>query len=118
MLSSVIRAEPAKRFENLLTLHLLKLCHLLQDREGFGAELHYVRDRTGREMDFLVAVDRKPRFVVEAKLAATTIDPSLRYFRDRLRIPWAYQVTLDGRRDFVQDGIRCLPVRQFLGALL
>ncbi len=109
---------PAARFENLIALHLLKLCHFLHDREGFAAELHYLRDRTGREGDFLVTVDRRPWFAVEAKLSATTIEPGLAYFRDRLRIPWAYQVVLEGKRDFVQNGIRCVPARQFLGALI
>lgn len=111
-------SDRGKRFENLIALHLLKLCHFLHDREGIGAELHYLRDRAGREVDFLVTVDRKPWFAVEAKLAETAIDPNLSYFRGRLRIPWAYQVTLDGQQDFVQDGIRCLPARQFLGALM
>ena len=55
---------------------------------------------------------------MEAKLSATTIEPSLTYFRDRLRIPWAYQVLLEGKRDFVQNDIRCVPARQFLGALV
>jgi hypothetical protein len=54
---------------------------------------------------------------VEAKLSATTIEPSLIYFRDRLRIPWVYQVVLEGKRDFVQNGIRCVPARQFLDGL-
>ena len=108
---------PAARFENLIALHLLKLCHFLHDREGHDAELHYLRDRAGREVDFLVTVDRRPWFAVEAKLSATTIEPSLTYFRHRLRIPWAYQVVLEGKRDFVQNDIRCVPARQFLGAL-
>jgi hypothetical protein len=55
---------------------------------------------------------------VEAKLSATTIEPSLTYFRDRLRVPWVYQVVLEGKRDFVQNDIRCVPARQFLGALV
>jgi len=73
-------------------------------------------DRVGREIDFLVTVDRKPWFAAEAKLSATTIEPSLKYFRDRLRIPSVYQVVLEGKRDFVQNVIRYVPVRQFLGA--
>ena len=28
--------------------------HYLQDVEGFAVELHYLRDREGREVDFLV----------------------------------------------------------------
>lgn len=97
---------------------LLRLCHFLHDREGFDVEVHYLRDRAGREVDFLITVDRKPWFAVEAKLSATTIEPSLAYFLNCLRIPWAYQVVLKGQRDFVQNGIRCVPARQFLGALV
>jgi hypothetical protein len=69
-------------------------------------------------VDLVITVDRRPWFAVETKLKATTIDPSLAYFRDRLRIPWRYQVVLDGSRDFAQNGIRCVPARQFLGALV
>lgn len=107
----------AGRFENLVAGHLLKLCHLLEDRDGWRVELHYLRDRQGHEVDFLVTFDRRPWFAVEAKLAATKIDPSLRYFRDRLAIPFAYQVVRDGSRDFVEKGIRCLPAAPFLAAL-
>jgi predicted AAA+ superfamily ATPase len=106
------------RFENLVALHLLKLCHYLQDREGYRVDLHYLRDRTGREVDFLVTSNRKPWFAVEAKVGETAIAPSLVYFRDRLRIPFVYQVVLQGTRDFVQDGVRCLPAAVFLSALI
>jgi hypothetical protein len=106
------------RFENLVGAHLLKLCHFLQDSEGFAAELHYLRDRTGREVDFLVTVGKKPWFAVEAKLSETRIDPALVYFRERLKIPRTYQVVLEAERDFVQDGVRCLPASKFLSALI
>jgi predicted AAA+ superfamily ATPase len=109
--------DRAARFENVVALHLLKLVHLLQDRDGQPAELNYLRDRDGREVDFLVSLGRKPWFAVEVKLAETRIDPALIYFRDRLKIPWTFQVLLEASRDFEQDGVRCLPARQFLGAL-
>ena len=110
--------DPAARFENLLAGHLLKLCHYLEDSEGHPLALHYLRDRTGRETDFLVTVGRKPWFAVEAKLSETRVDPSLRHFKERLGIPWAYQVVLEGTRDFVEDGVRVVPARQFLAALV
>lgn len=111
-------ADRGGRFENLVALHLLKLCHLLQDRDGFNVNLHYLRDPNGREVDFLIVNGRKPWMAVEAKLGETTIDPSLFYFRDRLQIPLAYQVVLDGTRDFVDRGVRCLPASDFLAALV
>ncbi len=33
-------------------------------------------------------------------------------------IPWVYQVVFDSERDFVQDGIRCLPADCFLSSLV
>ena len=106
------------RFENLVAVHLLKLCHYLEDVEGHRVALHYLRDRAGHEVDFLVTADRKPWFAVEAKLRADRADSSLRYYRDRLNIPWAYQVSLESGRDVLDDGIRCLPAAKFLAALV
>ncbi len=110
--------DRAARFENLLGLHLLKLCHYLEDHEGLSVELAYLRDRSGREVDFLVTLGGKPWLAVEAKLSETRIDPALRYFRDRLALPHCYQVVLDSTRDFVEDGIRCVPAAPFLAALV
>jgi len=109
--------ERGPRFENLVALHLLKLCHFLEDAEGHSAELWYLRDRTGREVDFLVTASRRPWFAVEAKVKETHIDPALVYFRERLGLRLCYQVVLEGRRDFLQDGVRCLPADRFLAAL-
>ncbi len=111
-------AAPGPRAENLVAMHLLKLCHFLQDHDGHRVDLHYLRDRTGREVDFLVTHNRKPWFAVEVKLSETAIDRSLLYFRDRLRIPFTYQVVLQGTRDFVEDGVRCLPAATFLSGLV
>lgn len=114
---SLVR-DPGARFENLVALHLLKFVHSLQDREGHDVELYYLRDRAGHEVDFLVTAGRKPWFAVEAKSSAERIDPSLPYFADRLRIPWAYQVVLDAQRDFIQNDVRCVPAHRFLAALV
>jgi predicted AAA+ superfamily ATPase len=115
---SSLVSEPAARFENLVALHLLKMCHYLQDAEGHRVELHYLRDRQGREVDFLVTSARKPWFAVEAKLSETRVDPALNYFGERLSIPWLYQLTLSGSRDFVENGVRVLPASRFFAALV
>lgn len=113
---SVVPSEGA-RFENLVASHLLKFTHLLHDREGLDVELHYLRDRTGKEVDFLVTAGRKPWFAVEAKLGDTRVDPALVYFRDRLKVPWTYQVVRDARRDFIENGVRVVPADRFLAGL-
>jgi predicted AAA+ superfamily ATPase len=108
---------PGRRFENLVAMHLLKFCHVLQDSEGFDVELFYLRDRWEREVDFLVTAKGRPWLAVEAKLSETAIDPSIVYFRDRLKIPFTYQVVLEGTRDFMENGVRCLPAGPFLSSL-
>src|SRR5574341_903430 len=71
----------------------------------------------GREADFLVTIDSRSWFAVAAKQSAPSIEPSPTHLWDHLRMPWAHQVVLEGKRDFVQHAIRCVPARQVLGGL-
>jgi predicted AAA+ superfamily ATPase len=84
--------NPGTRFENIVALHLRKLVDTWTDW-GFGEfELHYVRDREKREVDFLITERRKPYALIEAKLSARDVDPSLLYFAQRLKPLHAVQV--------------------------
>jgi hypothetical protein len=83
--------DPGARFENLVALHLHKLCDAWTDW-GFGDfTLYYVRDREKREVDFLIAERQKPYALVETKLTAREVDPNLRYFVERLKPRYAVQ---------------------------
>ena len=85
--------DEAARFENLVASHLLKFVHFITDYEGYKAELYFLRDVDKREVDFLVTIDGKPWFAVEAKLSDASLSPHLLYFKERLSIPYVYQVT-------------------------
>lgn len=102
------------RFENLVASHLLKYCHFLEDSQGYDMELHYVRDREGREVDFIITKDKNIEFAVECKLQDRAPSKHLSYFRDRLKISKCYQVHL-GSEDFGDEelGIRVLPFWKF-----
>jgi predicted AAA+ superfamily ATPase len=115
--ASLIPDEGA-RFENVVALHLLKLCHYLEDSEGYRVELWYLRDTSGREIDFLVTYDHRPWFAVEAKLSEEPISKALLYLHEHLKIPYLYQVHYRGSRDFEKDSIRCLSASKFLAALI
>jgi uncharacterized protein len=108
---SMVEDEGA-RFENLIASHLLKLCHFLEDTEGFRLELRFLRDTDGREVDFVVLRDRKPWFAVECKTGDRGISAALRYFKARTAIPRWYQVH-QGDKDVVVDGVRMLPFAKF-----
>jgi hypothetical protein len=105
------------RFENLVALHLRKLCDAWTDW-GYGDfALHYVRDREKREVDFLITENRKPYTLVEAKLTEEGIDPNLKYFHDRLKPTYSVQVVRTPRKNkalFESGGVFSIPAAHFL----
>ena len=110
--------DEAARFENLIGSHLLKLVDWLHDREGYRAGLHFLRDTSKREVDFLVTVDEKPWFAVEVKLQDDSLASNLRYFHEKLSIPFAYQVLKKTGTDRIADGIRIISADKLLAALI
>lgn len=84
---------PGPRFENLVGSHLLKYADWMREVEGVDIELRYVRDREGREVDFLLLRERRPWVLVEARVAKEGPDRSFSYFRERMGVPIAYVVT-------------------------
>ena len=63
-----------------------------------------------------VCIAGAPWFAVEVK--TLTVSKHLRYFAQRLEIPWCYQVVGEGDVDFFKDGVRVMVVDRFLGALV
>jgi hypothetical protein len=109
--------EPA-RFENCIASHLIKLVHFLQDWEGYKAQLHYLRSIEKKEVDFLVTIDKKPWFAVEAKINDVNASPHLFYFRNKLKIPFSYQVVKQKGVDSFTNGVRIVSANKFLAGLV
>jgi predicted AAA+ superfamily ATPase len=115
---SVIAAE-GPRFENLVAAHLLKWVHFQLDTAGRELELRYFRDVDGREVDFVVVERRRPILMVEAKLTAGPVAPSLRYLKQRFPACDAYQVHLRGQRESVTlEKIHLWSAARFLATLV
>ncbi len=114
--------DPAARFENLLAVHLLRLCHWAEDVLGESLELRYFRDVVGHEVDFVLLKGKKPWLVVEAKSSDQQIDTGLKYLLERVRVPHAIQVAAFGKRDATLPAIngakiRIMPATRFLTQL-
>lgn len=108
----------AARFENMIGSHLLKLCHYLQDTEGWKTELYYLRDHHGREVDFMICQNQKPWFAVEVKLNDESISPHLTYFREKLSIPYVYQIVKKGNVNVFKNSVHLMSADRFLNALV
>lgn len=87
--------DAGARTENFIASHLLKAVQFWTDA-GYGEfGLYYLRDTAKREVDFLVVKDGTPWILVEAKTSAQGISPSLYYFQEQTKAPYAFQVVLD-----------------------
>jgi predicted AAA+ superfamily ATPase len=113
---SAVPEGPA-RLENMVASHLLKLAHAVTDREGYRAEVHFLRDQEQREVDFLMTVNRKPWFAVEVKWADAAVDRQVHYFQEKLGVP-VYQVTAREGVDFLQRGVRVMSASRFLAGIV
>jgi len=88
--------DPGAKAETFVGCHLLKAVEGWNDL-GLGKfELAYLRDKEKHEVDFLVAKEGKPWFLVEVKQHDESISRSLSYYQDQLKAPFAFQVIMDG----------------------
>jgi hypothetical protein len=108
----------AVRFENCVASHLLKLIHFLRDYEGYKANLYFLRSVEKKEVDFFVTIAEKPWFAVEAKMNDTNVSPHLFYFKEKLNIPFCYQIVKKGDVDSFIKGVRIVSADRFLAGLI
>ena len=101
--------DPGAKAETFVACHLLKAVDGWNDM-GLGRfDLGYLRDKEKREVDFVVARDGKPWFLVEVKLREESMIPALRSYQERLNAPFAFQVAVDA--DYVHADCFAAPGR-------
>jgi hypothetical protein len=88
---------------------------------GYGSfSLHFIKNKEQQEVDFLIAKERKPFLLVEAKLTDTEPSSALKKFQRALNIPAVQLVEeSDGYRFFSNEGqsILVAPAYQWLSQL-
>jgi predicted AAA+ superfamily ATPase len=75
------------RLENLVAIELLRATSSWNDKGLGNFSLHYLRNKDKDEVDFLVANNRKPLFMVEVKHGNPDITASTIKFQNMLKIP-------------------------------
>jgi len=113
-----IRNNEGSKFENFIASHLLKFTHFLYDIYGHKAQLWFLKDVYGREVDFLITIDNAPWFAIEVKTKNRQLSKSLNYYGKRLNIPYLFQVVKEESIDYIQDDIRVISASKFLTSLV
>ena len=111
-----------QRLENLAALHLLKACHYWTDVGSGFFDLHFVRNKEKREVDFLITRDHKPWMLVECKSNQKSPSVNLVHFAEALGTPHNYQLVTDSTsshdREFPAHNIRIMSYQKFMAGLV
>ena len=101
-------------FENLVATGLLKKIHFLEDRDGFRYELRFIRDKEGREVDFIILKDGVIDELIEVKFSDDKISKHLRYYAQKLNPLKATQIVANLRHAYSSGKINVIdPVSYF-----
>lgn len=73
------------RLENLVATTLIKHLHFIEDYYGYRCSLHYIRDKDGREVDFLTLINGKIYELIEVKNSDASVSSSLKYYSEKLQ---------------------------------
>lgn len=111
--------KPGPRFENMVAVHLLKWVWHQEDTLGRDIHLRYFRDIDKREVDFVIVEKNVPIIAIECKWGDDSISPALKYFKKRFSSCEAFQLTMEGKKEFVSaEGIRVCSALKYLSGLI
>jgi len=97
--------DESARLENLVATTLLKRLHFIEDYQGYRCQLHYIRDKDGREIDFATVRDGKLEDLIEVKWADTKISPALLYYANKLNPKRAVQIVGELKQPYTEKGV-------------
>ena len=95
----------AARLENLVATTLLKRLHFMEDYYGYNCQLHYIRNRDGREVDFVTIINNVITDLIEVKTKDSKISSSLKYYTKKLNPKRAVQLVAHLEKSYEKNGI-------------
>lgn len=105
------------QLENLAACSLLKFTQFRKDAFGESWDVFYLRDKEGREVDFVVTHNRRVRWLIEVKASDGDISTAFRYYSQKLKPTQSLQLVLNLDRPQEKGGIKILPLGSWLESL-
>jgi uncharacterized protein len=96
---------------------LLKLTQFRKDAFGENWDVFYLRDKEGREVDFVVTRNRRVHWLIEVKASDADVSAALRYYTQKLKPVESLQLVLNLERPQEKSGIKVLPLGKWLAGL-
>jgi len=105
------------QLENLVACSLLKHSQFRKDVSGESWELFYLRDKEGREVDFVVTLNRRVHWLIEVKKSNSELSASLKHYTQKLKPKQSFQLVLNLDRPQERSGIKMIPLSEWLDQL-
>jgi predicted AAA+ superfamily ATPase len=93
------------RLENLVATTLLKRLQFIEDFMGYRCQLHYIRDKDSREVDFVTVCDGIVEDLIEVKWSNANISSALKYYSQLLKPKRVVQIVDEIDKPYHKDGI-------------
>lgn len=111
--------DAGKKLENVVACALLKELHFLEDTLGKSCTLNYLRDKQGREIDFLIMIDNRPVLMIEVKWAEESLSRNFAVFSKYLpHTPGVQLVGKIEREKSFESGVRIMDAACWLTDLV
>jgi uncharacterized protein len=110
-------ATGGAQLENLVACSLLKFTQFRKDAFGENWAVFYLRDKEGREVDFVVTHNRRVNWLIEVKASDSDVSTALRYYTQKLKPVESLQLVQNLERPQEKSGIKLLPLGKWLDAL-
>ncbi len=112
--SGCVNGDDGIRFENMVAVSLLKNVHYHCDVNGEVEELRYLRNKEGKEIDFIITRDGRIQEAIEVKLSDAGPSENLFYFKRKYPDARYTQLVFNARQAREIDGIRVQPAGEWL----
>lgn len=94
-----VNDEPGMRLENLVACALLKEMHFREDCLGEKWNLYFLKNKDGREIDFLLTNNEKPALMLEVKWGDAERSPNFSFFEKYLAGTKKIQIVKELKRE-------------------
>ena len=115
--NGIVLGEEGVRLENLVACALLKEIHRVQDVDGEDLNLHYIRNKDGYEIDFLITRAKRPERLIEVKWKDSSLSKNFRKFLVKESLGRVQVVGDLPQAKSFPGGERIEPARDFLADL-
>lgn len=115
--NGMVQGNPGTRLENLVACALLKETHRAQDVDGADLDLHFIRNKEGQEIDFLVTREKQPWRLIEVKWQDDALSPNFKKFLATQSLSRTQIVGELAQSKSFPGGERIEPAKDFLAKL-